>query len=73
MPLGRVQTQIVDRLVELGKLTSEQRQTLVNRPDDTTGDQLDQLLQGEFKITPLQLHVARCRALGLTPFNVARY
>ncbi len=73
MPLGRVQTQIVDRLVELGKLTSEQRQTLVSRPDDTTGDQLDQLLQGEFKITPLQLHVARCRALGLTPFNVARY
>ena len=73
MPLGRVQTQIVDKLVELGKLTAEQRATLVSREEDTTGEQLDQLLQADYRITPVQLHVAKCRALGLTPFNVARY
>jgi type IV pilus assembly protein PilB len=73
MPLGRVQTQIVDRLVELGKLTAEQRQAIVSRPDDATGEQLDQLLQADYRITPSQLHVAKCRALGLTPFNAARF
>jgi type IV pilus assembly protein PilB len=73
MPLGRTQTQIVDKLVELGKLPQETRAMLVKRPDDLTGDQLDQLLQAEHRITPFQLHLAKCRALGLTPFNVARY
>jgi type IV pilus assembly protein PilB len=73
MPLGRVQTQIVDRLVELGRLDAAQRDTLVNRPDEATGEQLDQQLQADFKITPFQLQLAKAKALGLTPFNVARY
>jgi type IV pilus assembly protein PilB len=72
MPLGRVQTQIVDQLVTLGKLNAEQRDELVKRAD-ATGDQLDQLLQADCKITPFQLHLAKCRALGLTYCNVARY
>jgi type IV pilus assembly protein PilB len=72
MPLGRVQTQIVDQLVTLGKLNAEQRDELVKRAD-ATGDQLDQLLQADCRITPFQLHLAKCRALGLTYCNVARY
>ncbi len=73
MPLGRVQTQIVDKLVELGKLTPEARAAVVNHADDLTGEQLDALLQTEHKVTPFPIHLAKCRALGLTPFNVARY
>ncbi|MBA4137034.1 MAG: secretion system protein E [Opitutus sp.] len=73
MPLGRVQTQIVDKLVEFGKLDAAQRGALVNRPDEATGEQLDVQLQTDFKITPFQLHLAKAKALGLTPFNVARY
>jgi type IV pilus assembly protein PilB len=73
MPLGRVQTQIVDKLVELGKLPPEARASVVNHADDLTGEQLDALLQTEHKVTPFPLHLAKCRALGLTPFNVARY
>ncbi|MDP1580616.1 MAG: ATPase, T2SS/T4P/T4SS family [Candidatus Didemnitutus sp.] len=73
MPLGRIQTQIVDKLLELGKLNAEQRATLVNRSDDATGGKLEQLLLADFKITPFQLQVAKCRALGLTPFNAARF
>ncbi|HLP26663.1 MAG TPA: type II/IV secretion system protein, partial [Acidobacteriota bacterium] len=73
MPLGRVQTQIVDKLVELGKLSAEARSAVVNHGDDLTGEQLDALLQSEHKVTPFPLHLAKCRALGLTPFNVARY
>jgi type IV pilus assembly protein PilB len=73
MPLGRVQTQIVDKLVELGKLSPEARAAVVNHADDLTGEQLDALLQTEHKVTPFPLHLAKCRALGLTPFNIARY
>jgi len=73
MPLGRIQTQIIDKLEEMGKLLDEQKTELLSRPDELTGDQLDALLQLDFKITPFQLHLAKCRALGLTPFNVARY
>ncbi len=73
MPLGRIQTQIIDALEQMGKLPTEQKEALVARPDELTGDQLDSLLQLDFKITPFQLHLAKCRALGLTPFNVARY
>jgi type IV pilus assembly protein PilB len=73
MPLGRIQTQIIDELEKIGKLLPDQKETLLARPDELTGDQLDSLLQLDFKITPFQLHLAKCRALGLTPFNVARY
>ncbi|MBI3886056.1 MAG: type II/IV secretion system protein [Opitutae bacterium] len=73
MPLGRVQTQVIDKLEEMRKLSAEQKTAILLRPDELTGEQLDQLLLAEFKITPFQLNLARCRALGLTPFNAARY
>ena len=73
MALGRIQTQIIDRLEEMQKLSGEQGAALLARPEELTGDQLDQILQTEFKITPFQIMLARCRALGLTPFNAARY
>jgi type IV pilus assembly protein PilB len=73
MPLGRTQTQIIEKLHEMGKLTLEQRVILLARPDEPTGDQLDQILQADHRITLFQLLLAKCRALGLAPFNVARY
>jgi type IV pilus assembly protein PilB len=73
MPLGRTQTQIIDKLEEMGKLSAEQRAVLVARPDEPTGDQLDQILQTDHHITQFQLLLAKCRALGLAPYNVARY
>jgi type IV pilus assembly protein PilB len=73
MPLGRIQTQILDKLETLGKLTPAQKAVLISRPDELTGDQLDQLLLNEFRVSPFPLHLAKCRALGLTPFNVSRY
>ncbi len=73
MPLGRTQTQIIDKLEEMGKLTAEHKAVLLARPDEPTGDQLDQILQADHRITMFQLLLAKCRALGLAPFNVARY
>ena len=73
MPLGRTQTQIIDKLEEMGKLSAEAKGVLLARPDEPTGDQLDSILQADHHISMFQLLLAKCRALGLAPFNVARY
>jgi len=73
MPLGKIQTQIVSKLEEMGRLTNAQRVELSSRPEDMSGEVLDKVLQEEFKISSLQLLTAKARALGLAPFNVSRY
>jgi type IV pilus assembly protein PilB len=73
MPLGKIQLQIVSKLVEMGRLDNDQRAALVARPDDLSGNALDKLLQEEYKISAFQCLVAKARALNLSPFNVARY
>ena len=73
MPLGKIQSQIVAKLVESGRLTEVQRSTLIKHPDDLSGDALDKLLLDDYQLTELQIFVARARAAGLAPFNVARY
>ncbi len=73
MPLGKIQLQIVAKLVEMGRLDPDQRGALSARPEDLSGDALDKLLQEEFKVTAFQCLVAKSRALNLSPFNVAHY
>jgi type IV pilus assembly protein PilB len=73
MPLGKIQLQIVSRLVEMGRLDAEQRNALASRPEDLSGEALDKLLQDDFKISPFQCLVAKARALHLSPYNVAHY
>ena len=62
MPLGKIQTQIVAALGELGRLDARQRTALAARPEDLSGDALDKLLHEEFGLTPFVIHVARARA-----------
>src|SRR4051812_28816483 len=73
MPLGKIQLQIVSKLVDMGRLDGDQRIALAARPDDLSGDALDKLLQEDFKVSAFQCLVAKARALNLSPFNVARY
>src|SRR5436305_14910352 len=73
MPLGKIQLQIVSKLVEMGRLEAEQRTSLAGRSDDLSGDALDKLLQEDFKVTAFRCLVAKARALNLSPFNVAHY
>ncbi|HUR60029.1 MAG TPA: GspE/PulE family protein [Opitutaceae bacterium] len=73
MPLGKIQLQIVSKLVEMGRLDNDQKTGLIGRPDDLSGDALDKLLQEEFKISAFQCLVAKARSLNLSPFNVAHY
>ena len=73
MPLGKIQTQIVAKLVELGRLTEAQRDDIAGRPDEFSGEALDRLLQDEFKVSSFHLLAAKARAFGLAPCNVAHY
>ncbi len=73
MPLGKVQSQIVAKLVAMERLTEEQRDAVAATPGELNGDALDKLLQEEYKISPFQLLVAKARALNIAPYNVARY
>lgn len=73
MPLGRIQLLIVGRLVEMGRLDSDQRTALVSRTDDLSGDALDKLLQEEFRVSAFQCLVAKARALNLSAYNVSRF
>ena len=73
MPLGKIQTQVVAKLAAMSRLTEDQVQSLVSHPADLSGDALDKLLTGEFRITPFQIFVARAKALNIAPFNVARW
>jgi type IV pilus assembly protein PilB len=73
MALGKIQTQIVAKLEEWGRLTAEQRVEIIARPEDFSGEALDKLLQDDYKVAPFQLLTAKARALGLAPYNVTRY
>ncbi|MDB6168900.1 MAG: type secretion system protein [Verrucomicrobia bacterium] len=73
MPLGKVQTQIVAKLMEMNRLSGRQRDVIAAVTADLNGDALDRLLQEEYRITPLQILVAKGRALGLAPYNIVRY
>ncbi len=73
MPLGKIQTQIVSVLVEMGRLSDAQSDALVHHPDDLNGDALDKLLTEEYRLTPFQIFVARARAVGMAPFNVSHW
>lgn len=72
MPLGKIQTQIVNKLEEMGRLTAEQRAEIAAHPDDLSGEALDKLLQENYKISSFQLLTAKARAFGLAPCNVSR-
>lgn len=73
MPLGKFQMQIVSKLEEMERITSEQLQEIAQSPDEMTGEELDKLLQENYKVGSFQLLVAKGRAFGLPPYNVGRY
>ncbi len=73
MPLGKLQTQLVQQLQLQGRLNGEQFQTITQRPDDISGDALDKLLQETYSITSSQLLVAKARAYNLAPFFPSRF
>jgi type IV pilus assembly protein PilB len=72
MPLGKVQTHIVEELEAMSRLTAEQRTAIADIPEEPTGETLDKLLRDEYGVAPFALLVAKSRVLGFAPCNVAR-
>jgi type IV pilus assembly protein PilB len=73
MALGKIQSQIVGQLLAMNRIATEQRDAIAATPGELTGDALDKLLQDDYKITPFQLLVAKGKAFGVAPYNVARF
>jgi len=73
MPLGRVQTSIVNHLVELGRLQPAQRDELLQHPQDLSGEALDRLLREEHRVPDFPRLLAAARAYGMRACNVARF
>ncbi|MFT3831355.1 MAG: ATPase, T2SS/T4P/T4SS family [Opitutaceae bacterium] len=73
MPLGRLQTLLIEKLEEMGRLTGEQSGAIVATPQDLPGEALDQMLQKEYRLSPFQILLGKSRAYGIAPFLVGRY
>ncbi|HUG12542.1 MAG TPA: GspE/PulE family protein [Opitutaceae bacterium] len=73
MPLGRLQSQLIEKLEEMGKLNAEERAAIINHPQELNGEALDQVLQNDYKLTAFQVLLAKSKAYGLPPFLVSRY
>ena len=73
MPLGRLQTLLIDKLEEMNRLTAEQRAAIVETPQDLPGEALDQLLQKDYNLTPFQILLGKSKAYGIAPFLISRY
>lgn len=73
MALARIQAAIVSNLQALGRLTQEQADTLINSPEEMTGDAVEKILREEYGITEFQMLVAKSQAFGLNPFNAKKF
>lgn len=73
MSIGKFQLQILAKLSEMGRLTEEQLASLSARPGDMSVEVLERVLEEEFRVSPWHCLVAKARAVGLSPFNVAHY
>ncbi len=73
MPLGKLQSQLIQQLQIQGRLASEQVETISNRPDEISGEALDKLLQETYSVTSSQLLVGKAKAYNLAPFFPSRF
>ena len=73
MPLGKIQTTIVNSLRDAGRIDAAKCKEIADTPEELTGNQLDKVLLSDHGVTPFQLQVAKSKAFKLAPFNVARF
>ena len=73
MALARIKATIVNKLIELGKLSEENAETILGIEEELSGEQVDKLLIEEYKVGEFHLLVAKGRAFRLAPFNAAKY
>jgi len=73
MPLGRLQTLLIEKLEEMGRLNETQRGEIVSTPQDLPGEALDQLLRNDYHLSSFQILLGKAKAYGIAPFLATRY
>lgn len=72
MPLGRIQTTVINHLRVMGFLSVEQHAEIVGTPGELSGEALDKLLYEQYGVSTFKVLVAKAKAAGLPPVNVIR-
>lgn len=72
MALARIQASILKNLLQLGHLSRENYQVIVDTEEELSGEAVEKLLREEYRVGEFQLLVAKGRACGLAPVNVKR-
>lgn len=70
MALARIQASIVKNLLDMGHLSSNQYQMIIDTEEELSGDAVETLLLESYKISHQQLLIAKSRAFGMMPVNV---
>ncbi|MBC2607774.1 GspE/PulE family protein [Pelagicoccus albus] len=70
MALGRLQSGIVDYLLELKYLDADQCEVIKSTQEELNGSSFDNLLLADYRISPHQLNIAKARSYGVSPINV---
>ena len=72
MALARIQASIVKNLLDMGHLSSNQYQMIIDTEEELSGEAVETLLLESYKINHQQLLIAKSRAFGMMPVNVRR-
>lgn len=70
MALGRLQSGIVDHLLELKYIDSDQADTIKSHNEELNGNAFDDLLLVDHSVSSHQLNVAKAKAYGVNPINI---
>lgn len=70
MALARIQTAILENLLQAGHLTSAQFEKITSTGDEMSGDAVETLLATEYRISQFDLLIAKSKAFDLTPINI---
>lgn len=70
MALARIQTAILENLLQAGHLTDAQFKNITETDEEMSGEAIESLLSVDYKITQYQLLFAKSRAFELTPINI---
>lgn len=70
---GKILAQITAALVEAGRPAEDARIAFATAPEEFIGDAFDRVLAKTHGVTVFQLQLAKCRALRIAPYNVARF
>jgi len=70
MALPRIQTSIVQNLLQMEQLTESQFKAITETEEEMSGDAVERLLAEEYKISQFKLLVAKASAFDLAPINV---